>query len=363
VALGLFLALTACATPSAPSERTSSATTPEPGTPAASTTSATPTVGPPVSAVPTGPADPLEWLPLELAGDAPAAREDHTWTVGSDGLAYLFGGRADATVHGDLWALDLATDTWIPLDPAGARPAPRFGHEAEWVDGVGLVVFAGQAGSDFFGDLWAYDPGAAAWRELPSGGDAPVPRYGTCAAVGPDGRLWVSHGFTADGTRFSDTRAYDFAAGAWADETPPDGRPVERCLHGCWWTDDGRLALYAGQTTGVTALDDRWSLDPAAGWSVLDGAVPPARNRYAHVRDHGETWVFGGEGGDGSALGDLWRLGDDGSVRAADPATGIAPAPRWGAELILDTEGDRLLLFGGRDPEGVMGDAWEFVGG
>ena len=45
-------------------------------------------------------------------------------------------------------------------------------------------------------------------------------RYGTCAAVAPDGRLWISHGFTADGVRFSDTRAYDFATGAWTDETP-----------------------------------------------------------------------------------------------------------------------------------------------
>ena len=92
-------------------------------------------------------------------------------------------------------------------------PAARFGHEAAWVEDVGLVVFAGQAGATFFNDLWAYDPDADAWTELPGSGDVPVSRYGTCAAVGPDGRLWISHGFTSDGVRFSDTRAYDFELG------------------------------------------------------------------------------------------------------------------------------------------------------
>ena len=84
--------------------------------------------------------------------------------------------------------------------PSGDGPAARFGHEAVWVDGIGLVVFAGQNGPNFFNDLWAYEPASATWRQLPSNGAVPVPRYGTCAAVGPDGRLWISHGFTADGT-------------------------------------------------------------------------------------------------------------------------------------------------------------------
>ena len=47
----------------------------------------------------------------------------------------------------------------VSLTPAARGPAPRFGHEAVWIDGVGLVVWAGQAGpTSFFDDLWAYDP-------------------------------------------------------------------------------------------------------------------------------------------------------------------------------------------------------------
>ncbi len=310
---------------------------------------------------PTAAAEPLTWRRLEATG--PSAREDHTWTVGGDGrTAFLFGGRDGPTVHGDLWAYDLDADAWSQLSP-GDGPAPRFGHEATWVDGIGLVVFAGQAGATFFNDLWAYDPGAGAWRELPADGDVPVARYGTCAALGPDGRLWISHGFTTDGTRFDDTRAYDFASGAWTDESPDAGdRPVERCLHGCWWTDDGALSLYAGQTTGTTALGDRWSLADG-NWSQADGALPPARNLYARVRLDGATLVFGGQALDGGYLADLWLLRDGDADAVAGEAAGPAPGGRAGAELVYDAAGERLLLFGGRDADEGLADLWQLEGG
>ncbi|HEX5040518.1 MAG TPA: kelch repeat-containing protein [Candidatus Limnocylindria bacterium] len=151
----------------------------------------TPTATPAPSAT----AQPLAWTALDVTG--PAAREDHTWTLTGDGrTALLFGGRDGGTVFGDVWAFDLDTDTWEELAAVG--PPARFGHEAAWVDGVGLVIFAGQSGATFFDDLWAFDVAARAWHQLPSSGDVPVPPYGTCAAIGPDGRLWISHGFTTD---------------------------------------------------------------------------------------------------------------------------------------------------------------------
>jgi hypothetical protein len=306
--------------------------------------------------------DPIAWSQLE--GSAPPAREDHTWTVDpASGIAYLFGGRDGATVFGDTWAYDLTADTWTELAPA-STPEPRFGHEAVWADGIGLVIFAGQAGSTFFGDLWAYDPTANDWSQLPANGAVPTPRYGSCAGIGPDGRLWISHGFTQDQVRFSDTRAYDFEMATWTDETPAEGgRPVERCLHGCWWTEEGDLALYAGQTTGTTALDDRWTLSDGT-WSAVDGTLPPGRNLYARVRQDGATIVFGGQAVDGSYLGDTWILAD-GSADAEPmelAADGPLPTGRAGAELVADPERNRILLFGGRTADGELNDLWVLSG-
>jgi hypothetical protein len=307
---------------------------------------------------------PATWT--ELGATGPAAREDHTWTVTGDGsVAYLFGGRDGSTVYDDLWAYDLEADAWMPIEHGAQHPAARFGHEAAWVDGIGLVVVFGQAGTTFFDDIWAFDPAVGSWEELPSGGAVPRARYGSCAAVGPDGRLWISHGFTADGARFADTVAYDFTANEWTDETPAGDAPVSRCLHGCWWTDAGTFRLYAGQTTGVTALGDLWELAGAGddlAWRRLEGELPAERNLYARARVGAARLVFGGQGIDGGYLDDLFMLPDDAHVAAPFSVAGSAPPARAGAELVYDAQRERALLFGGRDGDGARADLWELSG-
>lgn len=328
-----------------------------------STTSASLSPSSMPAATPTPP-ESIGWHRVADEGQAPAGREDHTWTVAPDGrTAYLFGGRDGAgRAFDDLWSYDLTADRWQRI--GGNGPPARFGHNAAWVDGVGLVIFAGQRPTAFFNDLWAYDPANDRWRQLPGGGDAPVARYGSCAAVGPDGRLWISHGFTSEGSRFADTRAYDFTTQAWTDETPAGERPVERCLHGCWWTDDGRLALYAGQTTGVPALGDLWQLVPGPRigtntWAeVAPGRQWPAdRQLYASTRWGSATVIFGGGTLSGAFLDDSWLIRDNGTARRL--RTGIGPTARSGAELIADVQRGRLLLFGGRNADDAMRDTWE----
>ena len=354
-ALAVAAVLSACAARPAGTPSSTPFAEPPAATATAEPSASDPAASPALAATATP--EPLAWRDLGLEG--PAAREDHTWTLDPGGTtAYLFGGRDGATIHGDLWAYDMATDAWSRLEVEGG-PAPRFGHEAVWVDDVGLVVFAGQAGAAFFSDLWAFDPAAGVWSALPAGGDAPLARYGTCAGIGPDGRLWISHGFTSDGTRFADTRAYDFGSGMWSDETPPGEVPVIRCLHGCWWTDDGELALFGGQTTGVTALDDRWVLG-ADGWMPVDGTAPPARNLYGRARLDGAMLVFGGQALDGGRLDDLWVLPDGGD--AVQLVAEARPPGRSGAEMVVDAIRGRVILFGGLGRDGALGDTWALTG-
>lgn len=302
---------------------------------------------------------PATWTEMTRTG--PAAREDHTWTVDAAGrTAYLFGGRAGSTVFDDLWAFDMESDTWSEVTIPGPRPPARFGHEAAWVDGIGLVVVFGQSGGSFFNDLWAFDPGAGAWQALPASGAVPVARYGSCAVVGPDGRLWISHGFTSENARFSDTAAYDFGTDAWTDETPAGDVPVIRCLHGCWWTDAGALRLYGGQTNGVTALGDLWELsaEGAPAWTAIGDDLPAERNLYARARVGAATVIFGGQGIDGAYRNDLFTLVDDADVPRPIVAEGDAPAGRAAAEMVFDADRGRLLLFGGRDDAGARADLW-----
>ncbi len=308
---------------------------------------------------PSGPAR-LSWRNLRAAG--PSAREDHTWTVGAGGrAAYLFGGRAGGRALDDLWRFDLQRDRWQRVTVKGERPQARFGHTATWFDRLGLVVWSGQAGSGFFNDLWAFDPSSERWRRLPAAGAVPEPRYGSCAAVGPDGRLWISHGFTDKG-RFGDTRAYDFAAGTWRDETPTGTVPVIRCLHDCLWSPDRRFVLYGGQTNGVAALGDLWSYRPSARtWTEERKPEPAPRQLYALAAVGDRALIFGGQGLGGEDLRDLWLLDLNGLTWTRATPGGAAPVGRAGATLIADDGRARLLLFGGRTSDGELADVWQLA--
>ena len=359
-AILLALIVAACSSASesiSPTRPESQAPPPNTASPTVLPTDSPPTMPPTTRPISLAPSVETAWRELDIVG--PSAREDDTWTVDpSKRTAYLFGGRDGGKVRRDLWAFDLATNTWRELDPVGRGPAARFGHEAVWVDGVGVVVWAGQAGpTEFFDDLWAYDPTTNAWDRLPNDGARPVARYGSCSAVGQDGRLWISHGFTEDGVRFSDTRAYDFTTGRWSDETPDGDQPVVRCLHACWLTAGGDLALYAGQTTGVRALGDFWALEDGT-WTRIEGDLPPDRNLPAITRHDDDAIVYGGLGLDGDYLRDVYRV--DGTTLAFEAIRPDGPRPsrRAGATLIDDPGNNRVLLFGGRNERKALADLW-----
>jgi hypothetical protein len=308
----------------------------------------------------------LAWTRLDTPDRRPQAREDHTLTVDADGHgAWLFGGRtAGGRVLGDLWRLDLATDRWQRVPRGAGAPRGRFGHSSVWVPDVGLVIWAGQSARGFLDDLWAYHPDTARWQRLADPDERhPRARYGSCMALGPDGRIWISHGFTDDLGRFDDTWAFDLAAGRWQEQTP-DGRPPgARCLHECTWTPDGRFVLYGGQTTGVPALGDLWTMGIGGAWQRVGQGerprlVPAARSLPALARMAGDAWLFGGADLDREALADLWRLDLASMSWQPIEVDEDGPRARYGATLIGDAARGRLLLFAGRDGTRAYADLW-----
>lgn len=294
-------------------------------------------------------------------GQGPAAREDHTWTVDTRGrFAYLFGGRDGSREFGDTWRYDLARDQWKRVAVKGKSPAPRFGHNAVWVDGLGMVVFAGQQGVDFFNDLWAFDPDKKRWRQLPAKGQVPKTRYGSCMVVGPDGRLWISHGFT-DAGRFDDTRAYNLTSKRWAVITPEGRKPGERCLHECFTSTAGDLVLYGGQDDGSFALGDLWSMGKSRTWDRQADPQAKWRRLYGVTEAGDYAYIFGGAGEDNSNLADLWQVDRDTLEFKRVRTDGNHPSGRFAGTLITDTERGRLLLFGGEADNGARSDVWELV--
>jgi Galactose oxidase, central domain len=312
--------------------------------------------------VPTDPpAGVARWTAVTPPTPGPDARSGHSWTVDpSSAVAYLFGGRGAAGLLGDVWAYDLTADRWTALQPDGDRPAPRFEHGAAWVDGLGLVVSGGQTEDAVLDDLWAFDPGANAWRAVDVVDPRPSARAAACLAVRADGRLWLYGGQGAAGTATSELWIFDPAATSWTQgEMTAD--PAVRSGAACWWTSDDRLVVHGGRTPGPPAapLGDLWAFDPddeAGRWQNAGEVTPRERGAWTATGRGGV--VAGGIGANEALLADVVVIDDRSLAPSVLGPAPDGPAARSGAALADDPEGERTLMFGGRGVDGPFADVW-----
>lgn len=275
----------------------------------------------------------------------------------------VFGGRdrpagtSTYTLYDDLWALDLATETWEQLDAGGAGPSPRVNGAMVYDDTRDqLVLFGGnQSTSGAFynslDDVWTYSFEAGTWTPISAPG-APSSRLFT-AALWDSGRQWmVIHG-GADETAFNQTVQYfddlyalDFSGGApaWQRlDDPTDEHPVGRFWGGLVHdTLNDRYVLFGGHDNGAIAPDvgnknDLWTFDPAGGaWTQFSPGdewnkpangfcsfppdfttvvedFPERRNSAVFVASTESAFVTGGKT-DCGVIDDLFRLDFEGLV-------------------------------------------------
>jgi hypothetical protein len=336
-------ATTAGPTTAAPDTTTPPTTAP--ATTAASGTTAAPTTAPPTTAAPEA-----AW---ETLAEGPPARRDAAMAVADDGTVWLHGGRSGGETFGDLWRFDPGAGAWEQVVVDGSAPTARFGHEAAW-DAAGdrLVITFGQLGSDFFSDVWAFDPATGAWTEMAPNGAGPSERYGACSAYdAATNSLTVSHGFTIFG-RFDDTWSLDLATAEWTEISPEGERPQARCLHACDLDPaTGELVLFGGQSNTSSFLGDTWVLG-SGGWSQVDDGTPGSRRFPSLVASNGALHLFGGIGDGGDVAAPLVYTA--GSWQPADPE---GPPPRNGHAAAAAPAGS-ILVFGGESDGAALADFW-----
>jgi hypothetical protein len=113
----------------------------------------------------------------------PAVSPDGRWFTAhtydaANHRVMIFGGNTGTVISSEVWAFDLATNTWFMMNPSGTGPTHRAGATAVY-DGANdrMVVFGGK-GAEFYNEVWSLEnlsgsPTAAEAR-LPENG----PRLG-----------------------------------------------------------------------------------------------------------------------------------------------------------------------------------------
>lgn len=312
-------------------------------------------------------ANTVDWAIPIATGIAPSARKDHTAVLAKHASDYktrmlIFGGETNpGQKANDVRAQYLdgqgdSTSKWIPFaaadDPVvGAGPSPRSRHTA---------IF--------------YVPGL--------GGNPIMIVYGGSDASGnPLGDVWMLS--LNEPTETSDS-------GTWTRLLAGSGSsPGERFGHSAVF-DPGtggnapRMLIFGGRNSSFDlAGESVWALnlpkknppdpqDPyVPQWTQLttSGGPPGAREGHAAVWDSykdpgGSKFrmvVFGGKDDNGlrADTWSLWRTsGPEDEWTWSQAPVGASPTARWRAAANRDWHWDRMVLFGGEGATGLEDDLW-----
>lgn len=134
------------------------------------------------------------WQPAESI----TSGRDHLTAEAIDGKVYAIGGRAGSLVYNmaDLEIYDEHSRTW---EQGINMPAKRSAAGSAVVGGI-IYVFGGEAPSFTYGDVFAYEPRANAWKVVDS---MPTPRH-SFAIAAVKGRVFVIGGGQRPGLSVSD---------------------------------------------------------------------------------------------------------------------------------------------------------------
>lgn len=245
-----------------------------------------------------------------------------------------------------------------------------------------MIVFGGVGpGLVYPDDVWVMPlDGPPVWSRFPVEGDRPTPRVGHTAIFDPKRRRMIVYGGVGDGRR-SDVWALTLDEGPkWTEILPSGPGPVSRFSHSAVYDPIGdRMIIYGGSIGSSiddgspgTCLGDIWALTLGdhAEWTEISvaGSGPAPRFGHAALFDPaagrmvihggfaGDCWFDGRHGGC-FTQGDVWELSlSDQPVWTEWPQPFGPAVTLQGHTSVLDAEGGRGLLFGGRSHQSGNGD-------
>jgi hypothetical protein len=202
---------------------------------------------------------------------------------------------------------------------------------------------------------------------VPSVGTPPSARHGHAGVLDPTGRKFFVFGGDTNGAKcgevpspnlVSDAFVLDVGCGSWKAiaATGPSAR-----AHHVLVSDPrrDRALLFGGRASDDTRLKDLWGLDYSTEtWTKLEtsGAAPSPRSSAAAVyeRKRDRMIIFGGA--ESAPLDETFALNLEFREWKVIGTAGQKPSPRVSAGIAIDSDRDKLYVFGGSDGTVLLND-------
>ncbi|CAK7325303.1 unnamed protein product [Dovyalis caffra] len=287
--------------------------------------------------------------PSDFSGPLPLPRSGHTAVLVGKSKLVVFGGLLDKKFVSEITVYDLENKLWFKPECSGSGsddgqvgPSARAFHVAVSID-CNMFIFGGRSGSKRLGDFWVLDTEIWQWSELTGFGDLPSPRdFAAASSIGT--QKIVLHGGWDGKKWLSDVYVLDTMSLEWMELAVTGTLPPPRCGHTATMVEK-RLLVYGGRGGGGSIMGDLWALKglieeenetPAWTQLKLPGQAPPPRC--------GHTLTSGGH----------YCLHSGGAYLLV-----VIPPVR--AYHSMTCVGSRYLLFGGFDGKSTYGDLWWLV--
>ncbi|GAV83742.1 Kelch_3 domain-containing protein/Kelch_4 domain-containing protein [Cephalotus follicularis] len=313
----------------------------------------------------------------DFAGTSPPPRSGHSAVNIGKSKVVVFGGLVDKKFLNDIAVYDIENKLWFQPECTGngsdgqVSPSPRAFHIAVAID-CHMFIFGGRSGGKRLGDFWVLDTDIWQWSELTSFGDLPSPRdFAAASAIG--NRKIVMYGGWDGKKWLSDVYVLDTISLEWMELSVTGSLPPPRCGHTATMVEK-RLLVYGGRGGGGPIMGDLWALkglieeeSEAPGWTQLKlpGQAPSSRCGHTITSGGHYLLLFGGHGTGGwLSRYDIYYndciILDRISAQWKRLATGNEPPPAR-AYHSMTCLGSRYLLFGGFDGKSTFDDLWWLV--
>ncbi len=306
---------------------------------------------------------PYTWNPVSIValGRKPGNRGRAALNiVGSD--AYLFGGKNSVGIFGDLWKLDLGSNSWVQPAPDGMLPQGRKNAASAWVDTLGAgIVYGGICDFGVSDETWRleFNTGKSAYDWFlmpPSALSSALPPQLQGASIDYDptaDRFLLFGGARAsNGTLLNnDIYAFDHGTFTWSKPSVSGGPPPARALHShCYDSVNKRVIYFGGQDTGSPPFrSDVWMFDVQTNsWSqpTVSGSIDGRAGAFAGWNNN-RMLVLGGYTQTSGATLQLYELSFSSLTTATWTALAthqtLAPKAIVPGAGIYDPEGERFL--------------------